>query len=33
VPMHWGEQIGTRADAEAFAQLAPVEVEILEPVR
>jgi L-ascorbate metabolism protein UlaG (beta-lactamase superfamily) len=30
VPMHWGEHIGTRADAEAFAELAPVEVEILE---
>jgi L-ascorbate metabolism protein UlaG (beta-lactamase superfamily) len=33
VPMHWGEHIGTRSDAEAFAQLAPVEVEILERVR
>jgi L-ascorbate metabolism protein UlaG (beta-lactamase superfamily) len=32
VPMHWGEHIGTRDDAEAFAQLAPVEVEILERV-
>jgi L-ascorbate metabolism protein UlaG (beta-lactamase superfamily) len=32
VPMHWGEHIGTRSDAEAFAQLAPVEVEILERV-
>jgi L-ascorbate metabolism protein UlaG (beta-lactamase superfamily) len=31
VPMHWGEHIGTRADAEAFAELAPVEVRILEP--
>jgi L-ascorbate metabolism protein UlaG (beta-lactamase superfamily) len=31
VPMHWGENIGTRADAEAFAELAPVDVEILEP--
>jgi L-ascorbate metabolism protein UlaG (beta-lactamase superfamily) len=31
VPMHWGEHIGTREDAEAFAELAPVEVEILEP--
>jgi L-ascorbate metabolism protein UlaG (beta-lactamase superfamily) len=30
VPMHWGEHIGTRADAEAFAELAPVDVEILE---
>ncbi len=32
VPMHWGEHIGSRADAEAFAELAPVEVEILERV-
>ncbi len=32
VPMHWGEQIGTREDAEAFAELAPVEVRILERV-
>jgi len=31
VPMHWGEHIGTRADAEAFAAKAPVEVRILEP--
>jgi len=30
VPMHWGEFIGTRADAEAFAAKAPVEVRILE---
>jgi L-ascorbate metabolism protein UlaG (beta-lactamase superfamily) len=30
VPMHWGEHIGTRADAEAFAAEAPVEVRILE---
>jgi len=30
VPMHWGENIGTRADAEAFAEKAPVEVRILE---
>ena len=29
VPMHWGEHIGTRADAEAFAASAPVEVRIL----
>jgi len=28
--MHWGEHIGTRADAEAFAERAPVEVRILE---
>ncbi len=33
VPMHWGEHIGTRADAEEFARLAPVDVRILEPVR
>jgi L-ascorbate metabolism protein UlaG (beta-lactamase superfamily) len=33
VPMHWGEHIGTRADAEEFARLAPVEARILEPVR
>ncbi len=32
VPMHWGEHIGTREDAEAFAARAPVEVRILEPV-
>ena len=31
VPMHWGEHIGTRADAEAFAAKAPVEVRILAP--
>ena len=30
VPMHWGELIGTREDAEAFARRAPVEVRILE---
>jgi L-ascorbate metabolism protein UlaG (beta-lactamase superfamily) len=30
VPMHWGEHIGTRADAEAFADRAPVEVRILD---
>ena len=29
VPMHWGEHIGTRADAEAFRDAAPVEVKIL----
>ena len=32
VPMHWGEHIGTREDAEAFAERAPVEVRILERV-
>jgi L-ascorbate metabolism protein UlaG (beta-lactamase superfamily) len=30
VPMHWGEHIGTREDAKAFAERAPVEVRILE---
>jgi len=30
VPMHWGEHIGTRADAEAFADRAPVEVRIMD---
>jgi L-ascorbate metabolism protein UlaG (beta-lactamase superfamily) len=30
VPMHWGEHIGTRADALAFARKAPVEVRILD---
>jgi L-ascorbate metabolism protein UlaG (beta-lactamase superfamily) len=30
VPMHWGEQIGTEADARAFAERAPVEVRIME---
>jgi L-ascorbate metabolism protein UlaG (beta-lactamase superfamily) len=30
VPMHWGGHIGTRADAEALARLAPVEVRVLE---
>ena len=29
VPMHWGEHIGTEADARAFAERAPVEVRIL----
>jgi L-ascorbate metabolism protein UlaG (beta-lactamase superfamily) len=29
VPMHWGEHIGTREDAEQFAASAPVEVKIL----
>jgi L-ascorbate metabolism protein UlaG (beta-lactamase superfamily) len=31
VPMHWGEHIGTREDAESFAEKAPVEVRIMEP--
>lgn len=30
VPMHWGEHIGTREDAEAFAERAPVEARVLE---
>ena len=29
IPMHWGEHIGTRADADAFADSAAVEVKIL----
>ncbi len=32
VPMHWGAHIGDRADADRFAEQAPVEVKILEPV-
>jgi L-ascorbate metabolism protein UlaG (beta-lactamase superfamily) len=32
VPMHWGEHIGTREDADAFAAAAPGEVRILEKV-
>lgn len=32
VPMHWGDHIGTRADAEEFARLAPGEVRIMAPV-
>jgi hypothetical protein len=28
--MHWGEDIGSRDDAQAFADKAPVEVRILE---
>jgi L-ascorbate metabolism protein UlaG (beta-lactamase superfamily) len=30
VPMHWGHHIGTREDADRFADRAPVEVRILE---
>ena len=30
VPMHWGEHIGTREDALAFARKAPVEVRVME---
>jgi L-ascorbate metabolism protein UlaG (beta-lactamase superfamily) len=32
VPMHWGEHLGTRDDARAFADRAPVEVRIMERV-
>jgi L-ascorbate metabolism protein UlaG (beta-lactamase superfamily) len=32
VPMHWGEHIGSREDAESFAEKAPVEVRIMDPV-
>jgi L-ascorbate metabolism protein UlaG (beta-lactamase superfamily) len=32
VPMHWGTVIGSREDAEAFVQAAPVEARILESV-
>jgi L-ascorbate metabolism protein UlaG (beta-lactamase superfamily) len=31
VPMHWGDHIGTRADAEEFARLAPGDVRIMSP--
>lgn len=30
VPMHWGTHIGSQADAEAFAETAPVDVRILD---
>ncbi len=30
VPMHWGQHIGTKADAQRFATLTPVEVEIMQ---
>ncbi len=32
VPMHWGQHIGTKADAERFAELTPVATAIMEPV-
>jgi L-ascorbate metabolism protein UlaG (beta-lactamase superfamily) len=32
VPSHWGSHLGTRADAEAFAHRAAVDVRILDPV-
>ncbi len=31
VPMHWGDHLGTYADARAFADQAPGEVRIMEP--
>ena len=31
VPMHWGEHIGSREDAESFARTAPVDVRVLDP--
>jgi L-ascorbate metabolism protein UlaG (beta-lactamase superfamily) len=31
VPMHWGADVGTRGDAEAFAAGAPVEVDLRDP--
>ena len=31
VPMHWGEHIGTREDAEELARRSPVEVRIMDP--
>jgi len=31
VPMHWGENIGSQDDAQAFADAAPVDVVILQP--
>ena len=33
IPMHWGDHIGTRADAEAFAEKAPGAVKIPERAR
>jgi hypothetical protein len=32
VPMHWGDLVGTRADAVAFSRQASVPVEIMEQV-
>jgi L-ascorbate metabolism protein UlaG (beta-lactamase superfamily) len=31
IPSNWGAHLGSRADAEAFAERAPVEVRILDP--
>lgn len=33
VPMHWGDIVGSRADAEEFQKLAPAEVKILSATR
>jgi L-ascorbate metabolism protein UlaG (beta-lactamase superfamily) len=33
VPMHWGRDVGSEADAREFAEKAPVEVRILEPAQ
>ncbi len=30
VPMHWGQHIGTKADAKRFAETPPVEIQVLE---
>ena len=32
VPMHWGQDVGSEADAREFAEKAPVEVRVMEPV-
>ncbi len=31
VPMHWGEEVGSRADADLFAEKAPGEVRVMKP--
>jgi len=33
IPMHWGDIVGGKADAELFKKLCPCEVEVLEKVR
>ncbi len=33
IPMHWGDFVGTRADAEKFKRLCTCEVRVLEPER
>jgi L-ascorbate metabolism protein UlaG (beta-lactamase superfamily) len=33
VPMHWGDHLGTEADARRFSELTPVPVAIMEPTR